>query len=286
MKINQIEENLENKQVYGYKRDGNTVTSHRWKVFHLSGNLYLQEPQIDKYGQRYAHIALFFQNVKIGLDVGMLSGWQLDQYSAEEVERRISFVTVDAFRDTINAQMASGEHIKDSYIAFVRQYDEVQAEKMQSYKKEWRERKEHERQAEIAERERREAQERQERERTTAEAVEKAEQAIISGGYIGNKEIDGKPLFLHLFDKNGITVPIRSRGWIIERLASVTQHSNGTASVSASVSVKNKNVSKGFVSAYFELRNHLIKAQEEAEDENTEDYCTDEELAHLFGKAI
>ena len=164
MKINQIEANLENKQVYGYKRDGDTVTAHRWKVFHLSGNLYLQEPQADKYGQRYTHIALFFPNVKIGLDIGMLSGWQLDQYSAEDVERRISFTTVEAFRDIINAQMTNGEHIKDSYIAFVRQYDEAQADKMQSYKKGWRECKERERQVEIAERERREARERQERE--------------------------------------------------------------------------------------------------------------------------
>lgn len=284
MEINQIEANLENRQVYGYKHDGNTVTAHRWKVFHLSGNLYLQEPQTDKYGQRYAHIALFFQNVKIGLDVGILSGWQLDQYSAEDVERRISFAMVEAFRDTINAQMANGEHIKDSYIAFVRQYDDVQAGKMQSYKKEWRERNERERQAAISERERREARERKERERAIAEAVEKAEQAIISGGYISNKEIYGKPLFLHLFDKNGITVPIRSRGWIIDTLASVTQNNNGSASVSVRKSCKR--VSNGFVSAYFELRNYLINAREEAEDASTEDYCTEEELAHLFGKAI
>lgn len=267
MKLNQIEAAIENRQVYGYKRDGNTVTAHRWKVFHITGNLYLQEPQSDSYGQRYAHVVLFFPGVKIGLDIGMLSSWQLDQYTVEDVASRFSVSTVDALNDLLIGRMENAEHIKDSYIAFVRQYDIVLADRMATYKADYIQRMEQKRQEAHEERARREEQERLDRERAIADELAKAEQEIINGGYVENKMIDGKPLFLRLFDAYGIKIAPRSRGWIIDKLKSVTSCADGSATVSSLATRKGEKISQGFCDAYYELRNHLIKLAEEAQAE-------------------
>ena len=267
MKLNQIEAALENRQVYGYKRDGNTVTAHRWKVFHITGNLYLQEPQADSYGQRYAHVVLFFPCVKIGLDIGMLSSWQLDRYTVADVASRFTVSTVDALNELMAGRMESDEHIRDSYIAFVRQYDLAFAQKLEAYKAEYIRRMEQKRQAEHEERARREDQERIDRERAIADELAKAEQAIINGGYVENKMIDGKCVFLRLFDKYGIKIAPRSRGWIIDKLKSVTSCADGSATVSRLAARQGEKISQGFCDAYYELRNHLIKLAEEAQAE-------------------
>lgn len=285
MKINEIEAKLENRRIFGYKSDGNTVTAHRWKVFPLTGNLYLQEPKVDRYGQRYSHVAIFFPGVQIGLDVGLLTSWQLDQYSTEDVAVKLrSYATVEALSDAISAQMEIDGHIKDSHIAFVRQYDQEQANKMQAYKRDWTERRDRERQATIEERERLEKQEREEHERAVRKKLEKAEQVIVSCGYIKNEMIDGKPLFLHLFDKYGVKIAARTRGWVTEKLTDIMQCKDGSANISRRTTRKGEKVSNGFVTAYFELRNYLMAAQASHEEGEVGDCCTEEELNHLFGK--
>lgn len=270
VKINQIETPLENRQVYGYKRDGNTVTAHRWKVFHLSGNLYLQETQADQYGQRYTHIVLFFTDVKIGLDIGMLSAWQLDQYSVEDVVNRIGFSDIDTFSAMISAQMEHGGYIKNSYMAFVSQYDVTLARKMEAYKAEWLERREKQQEAERAERERKEEQERKEQEKALSAAIEQAEKKILSGGRIENTEINGKCLFLHLFDKHGVNVAIRSRGWIIDKLKAVIKSADGSTQVSFKPTRKGEKISNGFCNAFYELCDILLKEKEEADNAASE----------------
>ena len=270
IRINQLETPLENRQVYGYKRDGNTVTAHRWKVFHMSGNLYLQETQADQYGQRYTHVVLFFHDVKIGLDIGMLSAWQLDQYSVEDVASKIGFSDIDTFSAMISAQMEHNGYIKNSYIAFVSQYDVTLARKMEAYKAEWLERREKQQEAERAERERKEEQERKEQEKALSAAIEQAEKKILAGGRIENTEINGKCLFLHLFDRHGVNVAIRSRGWIIDKLKAVIKSADGSTQVSFKPTRKGEKISNGFCNAFYELCDILLKEKEEANNATSE----------------
>ena len=120
-----------------------------------------------------------------------------------------------------------------------------------------------------AERERRRCmaeQEQNARENEIADELAKAEQKIISSGYIENKKLYGKLLFLRLFDKYGVKVAIRSRGWIIDKLKSVNQHTDGSANISFMATRKGERASQGFWDAYVELRDILIKAKQEAEE--------------------
>ena len=122
--------------------------------------------------------------------------------------------------------------------------------------------------AERAERLRREEQERIEREQEIETAIAQAEQKIISSGYIENENVYGKLLFLRLFDKYGVKVPIRTRGWIINKLVAVNQHSDGGANIRIRSTRKNEKVSGGFWDAYCVLRTMLIEASEKAKAES------------------
>ena len=267
MKLNQIEAALENRQVYGYKRDGNTVTAHRWKVYHVTGNLYLQEPHVDSCGQKYAHVALFFPGVKIGLDMGIL--WWPEKYTVEYVTSRNPISTFDALNELLTRNMENSEHIRDSYISFVRQYDTAFADRLAAYKADYIQRMEQKQQAAHEERTRRAEQKRLERERAIADELAKAEQTIINGGYVENKVLDGKPLFLRLFDKHGIALAIRSRGWAINKLRGFEQHNDGMITIRYSQTRKNEKISDGCFATYCKLRELLKKreAEKQAEQE-------------------
>lgn len=263
MKLNQIDARLENRQVYGYKPDGNTVTARRWKIFHLTGDLYLQQPHDGKYGQRLAHVALFSANSKIGLDVGVIGQYELDQYSAEDVAKRFGFSTMREFNALMVSVIENDGYIKNSYIAFVNQYDGELAQRMKTHKTAWTARREQEETERRAEIDRKEEQQRIEREQAIAEKLAQAEKAIINGGHIENEMLDGKLLFLRLFDKYGVKLAIRSRGWVIDKLKYVEQCEDGSATVYRLITRKGEKISEGFTEAYYKLRHILIDAQVE-----------------------
>jgi hypothetical protein len=268
--LNNLLGSFERRQVYGYKRDGNTVVAHRWNVARLTDNLYLQEPWTDAYGQRFAHVVLVRPDSKIGLDVGSIGDYQLQNYGRDFLAERIGFSTVDEFNAQMNAAIENGDYIRNSYIAFVQQYDSALAKRMEAAKAaylERREKREAERRAEYI---RKQEQQRREREQEIADEITKAEQTIINGGKIDNTMTDGKYLFLRLFEKHGVKVAIRSKGWIIEKLVYVLQNVDGGAQVSFRKSSKYEKISGGFTSAYWELREILLAEQREAEKANRE----------------
>lgn len=53
-----------------------------------------------------------------------------------------------------------------------------------------------------------------------AEAIEKAEKALLSGETIANLRINGKFLVLQLFREHGIELPLRTQGWVNNSLSS------------------------------------------------------------------
>lgn len=118
--------------------------------------------------------------------------------------------------------------------------------------------------AEREERRRIEEQERIEREQAISEKLAQAEKAIINGGRIENETLDGKLLFLRLFDKYGVKLAIRSRGWVIDKLKSVVQCEDGSATVYRLITRKGEKISEGFTEAYYKLRHILIDAQNES----------------------
>lgn len=97
----------------------------------------------------------------------------------------------------------------------------------------------------------------------------KREKAVIRIAKNCSSAMAGKyygVIHLRLFDKYGVKVAIRSRGWIIDKLKSVNQHTDGSANISFMATRKGERASQGFWDAYVELRDILIKAKQAAEE--------------------
>ena len=103
-----------------------------------------------------------------------------------------------------------------------------------------------------------------------ADELAKAEQKIISSGYIENKNLYGKLLFLRLFDKYGVKVAIRSRGWIIDKLKAVIKSADGSTQVSFKPTRNGEKISNGFCNAFYELCDILLREKEEADNAASE----------------
>lgn len=227
MKLNQIEAPIENRQVYGYKPDGNTVTLHRWKVFRVSDTMYMQEPRTDKYGQVYTHVCLFLPGVKYGLDMGSVGQWQLDQYTADDLIQRFGFPTQQDYIDNANSRIRENSWIKNSEVKFAEQFAPDLSKAMQDFHDaQVRERQERSARAKAEARAKEEA-ERAEQHRQIDCKLREAEETIRDGGRIVNANLYGKPLVSLLMDRHNITVPLRTKGWIYEKLASVTYNASG-----------------------------------------------------------
>ncbi|MFR3237848.1 MAG: hypothetical protein ACLTOU_04920 [Acutalibacter sp.] len=78
-----------------------------------------------------------------------------------------------------------------------------------------RRRRDQQRDAERAEQERQRERERQERYDT---AIREAEKDILAGKEVVNREVNGKSLIMQLFREHGISVPLKTQGWIINAL--------------------------------------------------------------------
>lgn len=81
------------------------------------------------------------------------------------------------------------------------------------------ERKQH--QLERAEKKR---QEKETAEREYAQAITKAEKALIAGETVSNPQINGKSLVLQLFREHNIELPLRTQGWVNNSLSSFSYH--------------------------------------------------------------
>ena len=223
MKLREIAKDLENRQVFGYKPDGNTVTAHRWKVYHIAENLYMTEMTAPKnYGEPHAHVCAFFPGVKIGFDLGTICRWQINEYNETDVLDMCAWCSSpEKFIASLEKRMQEGKWLKNSEIAFVKQFDPEAANRMTAYHDEKsREREEkNEERREAAQK--REEEERAERERITAEKIADAERIIKTGKRLENESVFGKSLLNLVLDRNEIPVPIRTRGWISERLKTV-----------------------------------------------------------------
>ena len=82
---------------------------------------------------------------------------------------------------------------------------------------EQREAESKQRQLDRAEQERRE---KEAAEQEYAEAITKAEKALLAGETVSNPKINGKSLVLQLFREHSIELPLRTQGWVNNSLAS------------------------------------------------------------------
>lgn len=263
MKLCEIAKDLENRQVFGYKRDGNTVTAHRWKVFPVVGNIWLREPKEDSYGITHYKICLFLPDVKIGLDFGSIDEYQFAEWDENDlIERRyltFAYYSPAEFLRMEEQKVGESCWIKNSEIEFLRQFAPAEAERLQIYHDEQTKAREERNKARHDEYLRKEAERKAVEERILSEKLDAAENTIRAGGRIENETVNGKPLFFHLFERNGMEIPIKTKGWIADKLRYILVDRSENIRVCFKQS-KNAKISQSFVNCYFDLQRKILSA--------------------------
>lgn len=262
------------KKVIMFDSIGNKAVYHNKEVRQVTGNIYIGEIEGTAYYKYYSAYAIFGD--RIGLYVGELTGTE----RVDKIEELVPKNHLSSFDDYITAienRIANNRWINCVEKEYVRNYRPDLVANIEVARTAYKAKQEEQREARVAERK---AERIAEAERCNAEFMEVINKAIATlknGGYVENKYIDlmenpdeagyheykHYTTFTYLFDKYGIKLPIRTRGFVIDRLASVTYNAEKQ---SMQYSYMRKGNSKGSSKLYDYLYALVDKIKNESEE--------------------
>lgn len=232
MRLHDLDTTFERHAVLQYGADGNKVVRHYYDMQPISDVLYKGREEKTEYGETVYDIFVVFPNVKYGL-LYQKKLRDRNDYTTEKVEtwaKEYGIDTLENYLERLDGIAQAGKFIGLLEIEFVKQFDTERAERYA--------------QARLAYKERKEAQYTQQREQREAEyaayvkekndeaesVIQVAIDTIKSGnGKIGN---DGIEIFKSRYQSTvyylvnvlcrryNVNVPLRTQGWIAEKLLS------------------------------------------------------------------
>lgn len=232
MRLHDLDTPLKRHGIMHYGSDGNKVVRHNYDMRPISGVLYKGEAETDEYGAEVYDIFVVYPNVRYGL-LYLKKLRDREDRTTEQMEAWLDesgMGTLDGFLENLDEKMKAGKFIGFLEIEFVRQFDTECAERYASYRMEYKARKaeQHE-----LERKRREAEDTayvKEKNDEAESALQVAIDTIRSGN--GGVENEGVEIFKSRYNSTvyalvnvlcrryKVTVPLRTQGWIAEKLVS------------------------------------------------------------------
>lgn len=221
------------RKVIMFDSTGNKAVYHNKEVRQVTGNIYIGETEGTDYYKYYSAYAIFGD--KIGLYVGRLTNAErVDKI--EELIPKSHLSSFDDYITDIEDRIANNRWINCVEREYIRNYRPDLVANIEVARAAYKAKQEEQREARAAERK---AERIAKAERCNAEFMEVINKAIATlknGGCVENKYMDlmenpdeagyheykHYTTFTYLFDKYGIKLPIRTRGFVIDRLASVT----------------------------------------------------------------
>lgn len=274
IQIKDVNTPIVKKKVVMFDSTGNKAVYHKKEVRQVTGNIYIGKTEGTDYYKYYSAYAIFGD--RIGLYVGRLTDFE----RVDKIEELIPKSHLSSFDDYITAienRIANNKWINCVEREYVRNYRPDLVANIEVARAAYKEKQEEQREARAAERK---AERIAEAERCNAEFMEVINKAIATlknGGCVENKSIDlmenpdeagyheykHYTTFTYLFDKYGIKLPIRTRGFVIDRLASVTYNEEKQ---SMQYSYMRKGNSKGSSKLYDYLYALVDKIKNESEE--------------------
>lgn len=238
MKLSELTSPFETKRVITYNVSQTKAVYHNKKVQHVIDNIYRGESSNDGYNE-YCDIYMIYPEFPVGV-------WATSartEYDVEEVKgavERARTSTAKDFESTIKYYAENGMHIRFVDIEMMKHICPEIEQKL------WESRKIHEKKLEK-ERQEREAKRKAEQEKYVKEMNERAQKQINSaievlknGGEIKNDFVEiykdyydssSNSIFNYLMRQYGVKVPLRTQGWINEKLRSAKIDKNRCESV-------------------------------------------------------
>lgn len=262
MKLYEVNTPFETIKTVEYAKDGNTVVERKRQLRKLDGNFYCGEITDEEYS-RSAKVYVYYPDLNIALYIGGSSDDNDTEYILEQCGK-MNMATTAQLISTLDQIAANNGYIKMTYIRVANMID---PERTAAYMESRKIYGEEQAKRHKAEQERREAENQayvnecnEEAEKSVAKAIE----IIRNGGRLENCTVEffrsrydssTYSIVNYLMRKYDIKTPIRTQGWINDRLISVSIK-DGKAIGATYNKVKNGKGSQTF----FEYMNELVAA--------------------------
>lgn len=213
----------------GFVKDGQSVVS-RWK------DLYPLESVIDDGEMKGFYLEVleeqYYTDYALWNDCGghfavKYKVFLNEEYTVYEllmmVKGIVEFKGTDGYKKLLRQKEEKGDFISNADIASMTQLGETElAKRYYRYREEYLVKKEEAKREEEAQREAARKAEEEERKKALESKIAEAENCIRMKKRLQNKELeDGRHMVLYLMKKYGINVPLKTQGWINNKLVSV-----------------------------------------------------------------
>lgn len=261
MKLSEISTAFETKRVITYNVSGTKAVYHNKKIQHVIDNIYRGESYSDGYN-KYCDIYMVYPEISVGMWIFSVR----TEYEIEEVQKMVNganIATANDFESTIKERAKNFQHIRFTEIEMMKyicpemesqlwESRKVNTERIEEKRRQEKEKRKAEQEAYILA-----------RNREADEKISAAIKVIKEGGNLENSSIaiykdyyEGRTYSIinYLMRKYGVNVPIKTQGWINEKLRSVGIE-NGRCGSVFYWKGKNGKCSQKF----FECMNELIR---------------------------
>lgn len=239
MKLKELNTTPEKQRTICYKKDGNSITYHNRDMRLVEGCLYCGEPVAESQWNSYCMLYVRYPDQKVAMEIGTVNA-DYDVEEAVSVVKRNGIETQDAFVECIKRKIEAQDHIQLTLIEYLKYIRPTLIDACWESRKAFAERREQIRQERNAKREAEEKAFIAEKQAEAEKLIEAAYEAIRHGGTLENTDISfyesrytchTYKIVNYLFRQNGIDCPIKTQGWINDKLIRVNITKEGTANV-------------------------------------------------------
>lgn len=230
MKLKEIISPIIKKRVVMFDSTGNKAVYHNKDIRQVTGSIYMGEAEGSDYYKLYPLYAVF--DDRIGLYIGKLT----DTENVESITNGVTkngLTSFDSYIQTIRGRIDKKQWVNCVEKEYIKNYRPDLIADIDNARTSWENRMREKREAQEAEKIKEQQAEIKADNAKADEVIKSATEIFRHGGKLENEqitlrnendyyEVKTRSILNYLLDKYNITVPIRTRGFINERLASVT----------------------------------------------------------------
>ena len=234
MKLKEISTPIITKKVVKYDSTGNKAVYHNKDIRPVTDNIYIGEAEGSEYYRLYPIYAVYGN--KIGLYLGTLNDYE----NVETIENLVSknkLSSFDSYIDTVLERIDKNRWINCVEMEYVKNYRPDLVANINVARSAWKSHMEEQRKEIEAEKNAKRQEEIKADNERAKNIIESAIAVFKNGGTLENDnitirnendyfDVKTRSIINYLLDEHNIPVPIRTRGFINEKLASITVSSD------------------------------------------------------------
>lgn len=275
MKLKELNTMLEKQRTICYKKDGNSITYHNKDMRLVEGCLYCGEPEAESQWNSYCMLYVRYPDQKVAMEIGTVNA-DYDTEEAIGVVRKSGIETQDAFIKFVKRKIEAQEHIQLTVIEYLKYIRPSLVDACWESRKAYAEKREQIRQERKAQREAEDKAFIAEKQAEAEKLIAAAYETIQQGGTLENTDISfyenrytshTYKIINYLFRENGVNCPIKTQGWINDKLIRVNIAPEGAVNVQFWKS-KNGKCSEKVFNCLFELVEKVREEKQEGAIDN------------------